>query len=215
MEVETSRNRIFDLLRHISQVFLILFAMVLLFTGLSYILLNYIYIQKELVATICTAAALATSAIIVFLTFQHNRKINQEPWFLYIREFHKDFWSSADYVKVRKWICSKEAYDQELLPILKARQNGEVGSDEYQYLEDIDRFFSIMARVIYIDTTTMTEEQLEAWEKMGLLYWLDRIKLRKELVNYAKDYWPRLYEHIDGVSSSLSLRGYEVKKRKI
>ncbi len=158
---------------------------------------NDIGLQQSAVATICSATALAISAIIAFLAFQLNRQNSQEPWVVTFRELHKEFWNDEDYAKVRAWLCCDEAYKKELEPVLAKRLSGQVSIEEYLVIEKLDKFFALMLRVVYMHSEGMNLEQQTLFKSLNYYWWLHKVKTRIEIKDYAELTTENLYPFIE------------------
>lgn len=150
-------------------------------------------------AMVFSPAAFLVTAVIAFLTWRLNRLSSEEPWAASYRDIHKEFWGDKDVARVRKWLCCDEAYQTELLPILEKRLAGQVTSEEYDILEVVDRYLSIMGRIVYVDVKIKQSKintQGEAWKRLGFMFWLSQIKKRPQLKAYADRHWPNLRDYL-------------------
>ncbi|AEF04866.1 hypothetical protein [Alteromonas naphthalenivorans] len=150
-------------------------------------------IEQSAIATSCSAAALATSACVGFMVYKLNHRGFQEPWLVTYREEHKDFWKNNDMSKVRCWIACDGSYKKELLPVLRARLDGEIEAEQYAKLDTVDRFCAVLLRLVNVGSTDMDKLQRETWESLGYHYWLYKVKQRSELSRYIENHWEHLY----------------------
>ncbi len=150
-------------------------------------------VQEATLATICSAAALFTGALVAFRAFQLNRRTVQEPWSVVFRELHKEFWNDPDLAKVRAWLCSNEAYESELLPVLEERKAKTAGTEAHTKLEALDKYCALLVRVHHLPTSLMTEDQLVAYKALGYDWWMYKTTLRREISEYIKDHWRNLH----------------------
>jgi hypothetical protein len=156
-------------------------------------------IQESTLATIFTATAISTSGIVAFRAFQLNSKITQEPWSVIFRELHNEFWNDPEIARVRKWLCSDEAYEKELLPVLQSRKCKPVDSSSYEILESLDKYCALMVRVNSLQsykTYSMNAEQQYSYEVLGYDLWLHKTIQRKEIHEYIKSHWKNLFQFL-------------------
>lgn len=145
-------------------------------------------LDQSAVATVCSATALAISALIAFLALQHNRKNTQEPWRVTYRELHREFWNDPDIAKVRSWICCDEAYRTELLPVLSKRLSGQVSVEEYKILEILDKFLALMLRAVHphARSAMLPKEEQIAFKGLNYYWWLHQARNRGEIYKYTE-----------------------------
>lgn len=143
-------------------------------------------------AAICGAAAVFTGALVAFRAFQLNRKIVQEPWSVIFRELHKEFWNDPELSRVRMWLCSDEAYETDLAPVLVRRRNQTVDKDSYSKLEALDKYCALMVRVTNLQILQMTKEQRVAYKALGYDWWLYKTTQRSEVREYIRLHWKNL-----------------------
>jgi hypothetical protein len=149
-------------------------------------------LAESTLATLCSSAAIFTGAVVAYRAFRLNRKTAQEPWSVVFRELHKEFWNDAEMARVRAWLCSTEAYENELLPILARRKNGPVDTSSHKVLEALDKYCALMVRVSNIPTDLMSTEQLRAYKSLGYDWWLYKITSHEEVANYVRSHWKNL-----------------------
>lgn len=89
---------------------------------------------------------------------------------------------------VRKWICCDEAY-KEIQAILQARLDGQISSEHYGVLENIDRFCALMLRIGHTRIREMANETGKSWRSLGYDFWLKKARERKEMGEYIARYW--------------------------
>lgn len=148
-------------------------------------------LQEATLATICSAAALATSAGVASFALHHSRRNSQEPWTITFRTLHQEFWNDPEMAKVRAWICNDEAYSR-VRPAFEKRLVGQVSYEDYAYLETFDRFCALMQRVITANFQPMSKAQHSTWSKLGYCYWLFQLKGRTALRAYVVRQFPEL-----------------------
>ena len=132
-------------------------------------------LQEATLATICSAAALATSAGVASFALHHSRWNSQEPWTITFRTLHQEFSNDPEMAKVRAWICNYESYSR-VRPAFEKRLVGQVPYEDYAYLETFDRFCALMQRVVTANFQPMSEAQHSTWSKLGYRYWLFQLK---------------------------------------
>lgn len=82
---------------------------------------------------------------------------------------------------------------KELLPVLRARLDGEIEAEQYAKLDTVDRFCAVLLRLVNVGSTDMDKLQRETWESLGYHYWLYKVKQRSELSRYIENHWEHLY----------------------
>jgi murein DD-endopeptidase MepM/ murein hydrolase activator NlpD len=118
-----------------------------------------------------------------------------EEWNRDFREIHADFWQSDTLGQVRGWIANENLYTRELEPVLELRKFGAVSSKDYEFLEKLDRFCALLARVLYLQGRTMTDEQSRLWRMMNYDYWFVACAKRPLVAEYMDNYWLKLHRH--------------------
>lgn len=172
--------------------FLSLFALLAL-TATSFLLLLFtgkqFGINEAAAATICSAASLFVSATIALLGFQLNRRTQQEAWSVIFRELHRDFWDDKTIEKVRRWLCSDEAYANELLPVLRNRESGTASAAEYPTIEALDHYCALMLRLVTVNQKQFSPEQEQVFKTLGYDWWLYKLHQKEEVRDYIHRHW--------------------------
>lgn len=155
--------------------------------------------QLEILAhygQIASGASFAITALVaVFTLFVVNGKRADAVWLDKFRNLYGEFWNDPHMKEARKLLINKDDYDQ-LSRILLKRNNKEecdLSTDEYDKLDEMDNFFSIMARVrSFAVSTSMTRSQKELWGDLLFNFWIEKIKSRQELKVYVEKHWTNL-----------------------
>ena len=173
-------------------------SVLLFISGILLLYAGLIAVGKEaglsdvIIASVCSATAIASSAFIAFLALRFNRRNSQEPWLITFRELHKEFWNDKKLEQVRVWLCSDEAYNAELLPVLNCREEGTVTAAQYPILETLDQFCALMLRVGYAPASATPKDQAFAYQKLGYDWWMYKAFLRTEIYTYIQAHWQML-----------------------
>lgn len=181
--------------------FLFIVGMLMLFSGLI-VAGKEAGLNEIIIASVCSATAIASSAFIALLALRFNRKNSQEPWVITFRELHKEFWNDKKLEQVRMWLCCDEAYQADLVPVLNCRKAGTITAVQYPTLETLDQFCALMLRVGYAPASATSEDQALAHERLGYDWWMYKAFLRTEVYEYIQRHWKSLAPLIPTVPPS-------------
>lgn len=134
----------------------------------------------------------ATAVIAAITLFTINKKQINDSWLDRFRNLYGEFWKDEDMAFGRKMIVNDENYRELELALKKRNEQSTcaVSSQEYDLLEKIDRFCSVLVRIRTFGESKMNPMQRDLWSK--LLYakfWFDKIESRVELKKYIDKHW--------------------------
>src|SRR4051812_4786306 len=90
--------------------------------------------------------ALCAGIIATVISFQQTRK----QWVDDFRSFYAEFWNDKEVSEVRRWVASKQIYDQILRPALVQRNKqteNELDEEACIKLDKLDKFLSVLIRL--------------------------------------------------------------------
>jgi hypothetical protein len=114
-------------------------------------------------------------------------------WIDSFRILYAEFWKDPRIARVRRWIVSDEEYEMIKEVLIRRldmpKENNKLSADENKILEDIDYFFALIGRIEFTRRTSKGKAQKLLWDATYGSFWIDKIKGKKELRDYAKRYW--------------------------
>jgi hypothetical protein len=118
-----------------------------------------------------------------------------EEWYRYNCEIYDSFYNDSDIVQVRAWIANDSEYD-DLLGTLSARLDGNgnanLTADDYKKLEKLDKFCSLLVRIIHLHNYRISEEQRVILGRIYYNYWVSNLSSREKMSQYINKFWPEL-----------------------
>ena len=106
--------------------------------------------------------------------------------------------------EVRAWLGCQNAY-RKVEPVLKKRRDPQaaatITTDEYSELEKLDKFLTLMTRVVSLHPRM--EQQRELLRVLFFTYWLplaagrtpDDTGVREDLHWYVREFYPTIWEY--------------------
>lgn len=129
--------------------------------------------------------------IAVYTAYFIQRNVMKNDWAKKQGEIYTDWWANKDAKRIRKAIISDEAYS-EIVPALQRRINketgGVVGPDDYDIIEAVDQFLSLLTRFREFDSQHMGYARRDLWVRV-FGHWIEKINTREELQTYIEDFW--------------------------
>lgn len=188
------KNRTITLFEYLGIILVSIIGFFAILAGIMHLLKTY---EVKDMASACPAAAILVTAIAAFLTLTQHRRNSEEAYIVIFRELHKEFWNDNEVKKARQLICCDDAYNNELLPVLKRTLNSEKeNAEDYPKLESLDRFCAILLRIGYAADVYKTPKQQGAWRDLGFYYWFDKISMdnRIHIIEYLQSHWVELLD---------------------
>ena len=136
------------------------------------------------------------SIIVAILLYKLNRLQREDTWLRTLRDFHQYFWSDPVLREVRAWIACDNAY-RTVQPILEKRRKAEfITKEEYEVLEKIDKFASLLTSYKRIGPSF--KQRKVVTERIFDSYWLGVLttKSRDDLIWYICYFYPELQSAI-------------------
>src|SRR4051794_34295824 len=151
---------------------------------------------------------LIISSVVVMTTFfvVHRRQV-RDAWLRDFQMQYGQFWSEDVTAEVRKWIIVDESY-QKIEPILKKRNSSKkciLNEEEYDTLEKIDQFCSVIVRFRSFGEALIKSLQRQPWRRAMLAeYWIAQIAEREEMRIYITNSSPQFFEALMGPRGPIS-----------
>ena len=136
---------------------------------------------------------LIIGAVIALITyhFVHARSL-EINWLNNFNSLYHEFWKDNEIAEVRQWITSENDYGM-ICKVLsnrgKPHEKNELASSDNEKLEKLDRFISLMVRIKFFRKITKKPSHKKLYDLTFYYYWREKIKSRKEIMDYIDDYW--------------------------
>ncbi|MEM9451600.1 MAG: hypothetical protein AAGA75_24145 [Cyanobacteria bacterium P01_E01_bin.6] len=141
-----------------------------------------------------SSVAAVTAAVIAYLAYQLQVRTKDQEWYENFNNLYAEFWNDPDMVIVRSWIACSEAYLKIEKIFEKRITTSEVSASEYPALEKVDKFCSLMIRISELTPEVKSERYYHLIQRLYFSFWIEKLKERKYLYQYARELWPRLLE---------------------
>lgn len=136
-----------------------------------------------------------TGLVISWLVYNHSKRVQKDRWIDHFGEIHSAFWEDPDMRTVRMWLASDDAYNRDLRSLLRKRMRERAGKNEYEKIDQLDRFLNVMIRLLYLHPPGSKDELSSQRDYLLFSYWLKEATSgadRPELRWYVWKFYPKL-----------------------